>query len=284
MATRHPILHTAGALSDLQPTRSVKKPTHQRNPPCPTDAERVAAALDLVRGAERGALTRLAASLSHALGTPLNVIAGRAAMISMTEEDGGQTADNARIIEERVRAITHTIQQVLTFSRAGKPSADPHDLQAVAQRAAALLQPLADERGISLTVRAGPPLEASIAGGAVVEVLVLLASSALDQTELGACVEFGVARGSVEPPPSERGRASGGEHARFVIHCPSTVLPPECLSRVYEPWFEPTSAHAELLLDLAVAYGIAREHRGWVDASVAPGQGTTFTVNWPLND
>jgi nitrogen-specific signal transduction histidine kinase len=53
---------------------------------------------------------------------------------------------------------------------------------------------------------------------------------------------------------------------------------------VYEPWFaERPSAKTSLALALAVAWGIAREHGGWVDTQVDPASQTVFWINWPLS-
>lgn len=258
----------------------MKNPTDPQNLP---RSNNVAALLQIARGAERAAINRLASSLSHALGTPLNVIAGRAAMIAMTREDDAQSVDNVRIIEERVRAITQTIHEVLAFARAGKASAESQNLQQIVRRVVDLLQPLAEERGILLSARPGTSLEASVAGEAIFDVLVLLVGSGLQWGERGASIELSLTRERVDPPASERGRALLGDYARFVVSWSKIELPGECLIRVYEPWFEPVSPRAELSLDLAASYGLAREHHGWIEASLESGCGTTFIVNWPLS-
>lgn len=261
----------------------MKTPIDPLDPATSGSAEQVASLLKTARGVERAAISRFASSLSHALGTPLNVIAGRAAMIAMAREGDAQIADNARIIEERVRAITQTIQQVLAYVRSGRPPPERQDMQKLMRHAAELLRPLAQQRGIFLSEAAGAPLEANVVGDAVLEVLVLLVASGFDWVERGASIELDVTRCRLEPPASERGRAASGDYARFVVNWPKTEVPAECLRGMHEPWFEPVSPCPELSLDLATCYGIAREHHGWIEASVEPGRGTTLAVNWPLN-
>src|SRR5258707_478320 len=56
---------------------------------------------------------RLAAGIAHELGTPLNVIAGRAGRIAAAEGGRGQSADYARIIQEQATRMTGVIRQLL---------------------------------------------------------------------------------------------------------------------------------------------------------------------------
>jgi nitrogen-specific signal transduction histidine kinase len=58
-------------------------------------------------------------------------------------------------------------------------------------------------------------------------------------------------------------------------------LPLAQLEHVYEPWLVQGIEDRETALTLAVAFGIAREHRGWIEAAV-DASGTTFSVCWPI--
>src|SRR5262249_9984231 len=69
------------------------------------------AALDQLRHAERlTTVGRLASSVAHELGTPLNVVAGRARLITEDEQDAGK---HASIIIDQTTRMTRIIRQLL---------------------------------------------------------------------------------------------------------------------------------------------------------------------------
>jgi len=75
---------------------------------------------ELMRQAERrAAMRRVASALAHAVGTPLNVIAGRAALISQAPHDkrSEHAANNAAVIERQVEALVERIQHMLKWLR-----------------------------------------------------------------------------------------------------------------------------------------------------------------------
>ena len=68
---------------------------------------------DLLRAERHAALRRLAASLSHALGTPLNVISGRAELIELDSEGLPDVLDSAQTIRRQALRISEMLKQVL---------------------------------------------------------------------------------------------------------------------------------------------------------------------------
>ncbi|MEZ4370484.1 MAG: histidine kinase dimerization/phospho-acceptor domain-containing protein [Polyangiaceae bacterium] len=68
---------------------------------------------DLIRAERHAALRRLAASLSHALGTPLNVISGRAELIELDAEELPDILDSAQTIRRQALRISDMLKQVL---------------------------------------------------------------------------------------------------------------------------------------------------------------------------
>ena len=246
-----------------------------------TDSERVKLLDDALRGARRGAIGRFASSLSHALGTPLNVIAGRAAMIGMNEGESAEAHENARIIEAQVKNITDMLQRALEFVRDGAPGTERLNLSELAQRVAGILEPLAVSRGVAIEVDNGKPVVVSAIPARVFDIALTLTSWAVGSAPRGRKVRISVDSRTVEPPSSERGRARGGPSAVIEVRCPGADLSPELVEHVYEPWLSGSSVDRDTALTLAVAYGIAREHRGFVQAERAD-DGVTFRLCWPV--
>jgi two-component system NtrC family sensor kinase len=239
-------------------------------------------ALAALRNDERrAAMIRFASSLSHALGTPLNVIAGRAAMISMEELPAEEIAQNARIIEAQVRGITEMLQRALRFVREGVPAGERTDLSKLAERAVCVLQPSAASRKITLRCTTTAELMAVVPQNRILGIVTNLLCLGLDTVGDGGRISLDLQHGHAEPPPSERGRAVAGNCARFAIQYEGARLDDELFRRVYEPWLEPPASGRDAALLLAVAFGMAREHRAWVEARDSA-EGTTLSLCWPL--
>ena len=60
---------------------------------------------------------QLAAEIAHEVGTPLNVIAGRARSIQKKSKDPDAVEKNAEIVAEQTARITRIIQRLLDFTR-----------------------------------------------------------------------------------------------------------------------------------------------------------------------
>ncbi|HEY6037689.1 MAG TPA: HAMP domain-containing sensor histidine kinase, partial [Kofleriaceae bacterium] len=76
------------------------------------------AATDQLRHADRlTTVGKLASGIAHELGTPLNVVSGRARLIRDGEVDGADAVDSARIIAEQSDRMTAMIRQLLDFAR-----------------------------------------------------------------------------------------------------------------------------------------------------------------------
>ena len=64
-------------------------------------------------------------------------------------------------------------------------------------------------------------------------------------------------------------------------------IPSEQIARIYDPFFttknKPKTGHSGGTgLGLSVTYGIIQEHAGKIRVSSRPGEGTTFTMEFPL--
>ena len=106
------------------------------------------AALDQLRHAERlTTVGRLASSVAHELGTPLNVVAGRARLIV---EDDREAAKHAGIIIDQSTRMTKIIRQLLDYARRQPPQKDAQDLRRLAAEVVTLLETLASKSGVLL--------------------------------------------------------------------------------------------------------------------------------------
>jgi signal transduction histidine kinase len=209
----------------------------------------------------------LAAGIAHELGTPLNVILLRAHMIARGELEGDDVKTSAATIAGQTERLTRIVRQLLDFARRKNPSRSPVDLRELALRTAALLGPLAAKRDVHLTVAGEQPVRAEVDGGQIEQALTNLVMNAVHASPRGAVVTL---------------RAGfDGQEAILAVEDEGCGMAPEVLERVFEPFFTTKEPGEGTGLGLSVAFGIASDHGGRLDAASVPGRGSTFTLRLP---
>jgi two-component system NtrC family sensor kinase len=244
------------------------------------EADAKTRALAQLRHADRLATVgRLAAGLAHELGTPLNVVHARARQMA-TAAGTTEIGDKSRIIVEQVDRMTKLIRQLLDFARKGELQPTDVDVHALVDRAVMLLDPIVRKRGVSLTIAgASEPLWGQVDPEQMTQVVLNLVMNAAHATESGRAVSITLGRGRAIPP-AEDGR---GEQAclRIEVRDEGAGIPAESLARIFEPFFTTKDVGEGTGLGLSVAYGIVKDHGGWIDVASRPGVGSIFTVWLP---
>jgi two-component system NtrC family sensor kinase len=244
-------------------------------------AEAKLVALAQLRHADRlVTVGQLAAGLAHELGTPLNVASARAKRLMSGTLSRDEVVEKATIVHEQVDRMTRLVRQLLDFARKRELQPTEIDVVSIATRAAALLEPIARKRGISLH---GPSADGAISARAdseqLTQVVTNLVMNALDASASGGTVSVAVGRDRAVPPADD-GRPELA-CVRIDVHDEGAGIAPESMSRVFEPFFTTKRIGEGTGLGLSIAYGIAKDHGGWIDVASRVGHGSTFTVWLP---
>jgi signal transduction histidine kinase len=236
------------------------------------------AALEQLRHADRlKTVGHLASGVAHELGTPLNVVSGRAKMIAQGMVTGDDVAENARIISEQAARIAAIIRQLLDFSRRRGPRLGSGDLRPIAVRTVELLATLARKRSVTLDVEAAEnAVTAQIDEAQVQQVLANLVVNGLQAMPHGGRLLVRLGHERVTPPPDVGGPAA--DYVTVTVQDEGTGIAADILPRIFEPFFTTKEVGEGTGLGLSVAYGIVREHGGWIDVESSPGEGSRFTI------
>jgi two-component system NtrC family sensor kinase len=243
------------------------------------ESERVQASQ--LRHADRLATVgRLAAGLAHELGTPLNVVHARAKQLTASTLASADVNEKSRIIVEQVDRMTKLIRQLLDFARKRELQPVEVDVRVLVARAMTLLEPTIRKRGVSLAVAGGAtPLEGQVDPEQMTQVVLNLVMNAVHASASGTSVSVALGRGRAMPP-AEDGR-SEQPCLRIEVRDEGTGIAPEALSHIFEPFFTTKEVGEGTGLGLSVAYGIVKDHGGWIDVVSRLGEGSTFTVWLP---
>jgi signal transduction histidine kinase len=218
---------------------------------------------------------RLAAGIAHELGTPLNVVAGRASKIVAL---GGPGADYARIIGEQATRMTAIIRQLLDFSRRQGPRFGVVNLRGLAARTLDMLTTLADKQRVTVDLTAEDELPlARVDHNQMQQALANIILNAIQAMPAGGGLRVAVSRARRHPPDAPAG-AEDGEYLRLLVEDQGEGIAPEVLPHIFEPFFTTKGVGEGTGLGLSVAHGIVREHGGWIEVETQLGRGTTFSI------
>ena len=174
---------------------------HQQQRLIDETASRVAT-LQQLRHADRlKTVGRLAAGIAHELGTPLNVVSGRAGLIASGKLSTDEVQASARTIKSEAERITAIIRQLLDFARPNQPQRCRVDVTGVVERTVDLLHTLADKRHIRLVVtsemdRAWTQVDAN----QIQQVLTNLLMNAIQSMPQGGTVTIGIRKAQLSRP------------------------------------------------------------------------------------
>jgi signal transduction histidine kinase len=240
------------------------------------------AALEQLRHADRlGTVGKLASGIAHELGTPLNVVGGRAKRI-LRGAPPAEVEDNARIIVEQADRMTRIIRQLLDFARRRGANKAPADIGAIAREVLVLLGPHADKRRVKARLEGdddAPRVE--VDAGQIQQALTNLVMNAIQAMPEGGDLAVRISREQTAPPPGHR--SAEGEHVAIRVSDQGVGIRADQLPHVFEPFFTTKDVGEGTGLGLSVTWGIIEEHDGWITVESEPGRGTTFTAWLPVD-
>jgi signal transduction histidine kinase len=210
--------------------------------------------------------------LSHDLRTPLTSVKG-AAQNMLDGLAGPLTADQreyVEIIRDHAERLMGAVSKLLDAARACVVrvvlETAPVDVGALSREVVKSLQPIADERGVHLHVRA--PVAQTLADGAKLrKVVENLVGNALKFTDRG-----GTVRVEVSPDPDE---------VRVVVEDDGIGMEADHASRIFDRFYRAREDRPGSGLGLCIARDLVRLHGGDLLVKSAPGQGSTFAVVLP---
>lgn len=224
------------------------------------------------------AKSKFLAIMSHELRTPLNAVIGYTDLLDseVTEPLTDRQTQQVRRIDASSKHLLHLIDQILTFSRMEAREeqirTERVDFAELAREAAETVEPLARRKGLDVRVRTPEePLELETDGGKVRQILLNLLSNAVKFTNAGE-IEVAAA--------SENGRAA------LRVRDTGIGIAPEHLDEIFEPFHQieesKTREAGGTGVGLSVTKRLAEVLSGRITVESALGEGSTFTVEFPL--
>ena len=214
---------------------------------------------------------QLSAGLAHEIGSPLQVLRGRASAIAETTADA-DTRRHAQILVEQTDRISRIVEQLLTFGRRRPARIARCKLDEPVQTVIELLNGEARRRGVALAVEATQRAELEIDADAdqVQQVVLNLVRNALAVTPRGGTITV-VLEHRVDNPDS----------LFLIVRDTGPGISQDMQTRLFEPFFTTRASEGGTGLGLAVVRSIVTAHGGSIAVVSELGSGTEFTVAFP---
>ena len=225
----------------------------------------------------------LASGIAHELGTPLNVVSGRASLIASGRLTPLEVVDSVHIIKEQVQRMSLIMQQLLDFARRKSPRRIAVDLRALVHCTLDMLRPLAAQHQAGLTLTAdSTPVLARVDTGQMQQVVINLVTNAWQAMPAGGQITLGVSRTAAQPPPDLA--LPHGRYACVSVTDQGAGILADALSQIFEPFFTTKDVAQGTGLGLSIACGIVQDHGGWMTVHSQPEHGTCMAVYVPMED
>jgi two-component system, sensor histidine kinase FlrB len=220
------------------------------------------------------ALAEMTALLAHEIRNPLGSLELFAGLIKDATREDQEVLQWMVHLQAGLRALSATVNNVLHFYSQAPLETVPVNLVKLLTGTIEFLQPLALQRGMAIIWNPPEGHEAEIAIGAdqhrLQQVFFNITINALKAMSAGGTVTVRV---STE-------RRAGRPWARVAFEDRGSGIPADNLAKIFEAGF--TTNRTSPGLGLAVCKRVMNQHGGTLEASSVEGQGTTFTLSFPV--
>jgi PAS domain S-box-containing protein len=235
------------------------------------------------------ALGRLAGGIAHDFNNLMTAILGTSQLLIQDLADD-ERAEQALEIREAAQRAASLTKQLLAFSRRQVLQPEVLDLNVLVRDLQKMLRRLIGEH-VELKTELAPDLGAVRADpGQLEQVIVNLAINARDAMPHGGVLTIRTENTPLtEPPPGEQPEVRAGDYVMLAVADTGIGMDAATRARVFEPFFTTKERGRGTGLGLATVYGIVKQSGGYIWASSAPGEGSTFRtylprVNAPVPD
>lgn len=249
------------------------------------EAQRGALESQLRESHKMQAVGTMAGGIAHDFNNIVGAILGNVELAKADCSDNPAALESLREIEKAGRRARDLVRQILTFSRNDAPERRIVQVSEVMQDTARLLR-VTLPPAIELQIRMPVPVPPLLADPTQVE-------QALFNLCNNAMHALGEARGLIQmeahltQPEAHACARLGLPHASYItlsVQDNGPGMDVATQQRIFEPFFTTKPVGQGTGLGLSVVHGVMRTHGGAVDVFSVPGQGSRFTLYFPLVD
>ena len=231
------------------------------------------------------AIGTLAGGVAHDFNNILTVIIGLGNLIQMSIGPDDRIRPHIDQIVASSEKAADLTKSLLAFSRKQRIEVTPHDVNTVVASTAKLLKRLLPEDVELKLDLADHSVVAMIDVAQIDQVLMNLATNARDAMPNGGSLTIRTKAVTLDEKfRNVHGFGKPGRYVLLSVSDTGTGMNEETMARIFDPFFTTKEVGKGTGLGLSSAYGIVKQHNGYIVVTSALRRGTTFDIYLPLVD
>ncbi|MGC8885748.1 MAG: ATP-binding protein [Verrucomicrobiia bacterium] len=237
----------------------------------------------LRRSQKMQAVGQLAAGVAHDFNNVLTVIQGHIGLLLSRENPDSHSYESLKLVYDASARAANLVKQLLTFSRGSTVKTELLDLNDVVAGFYQLISKVLGEHIKTEINLESSPLPINGNSSLIEQMILNLSLNARDAMPDGGRLLFKtqnviIDRENVDQHPESK----EGIYACLIVSDTGCGMDEKTKQRIFEPFFTTKEQGKGTGLGLAVVYGIAKQHNGWIEVESEKGRGTTFKIYFPL--
>jgi PAS domain S-box-containing protein len=222
----------------------------------------------------------LAGGVAHDFNNLLMGIQGNVSVLKMDLEPDSEAIENLLSIQQCVESGAKLTQQLLGFARGGKYVVEPTDINDIVRSTSQMFGRTRKE--ILLYVHYDEDIwPVNVDQKQIEQVLLNMYINAWQAMPQGGELYLRTENIIMDEQRSRLFDIESGNYVRIIIKDTGVGMDQETLQRIFEPFFTTKEIGTGTGLGLASAFGIIKNHNGFIDVRSRRDQGSTFTIYLP---
>jgi len=222
---------------------------------------------------------QLASGLAHEIGTPLNIIGGRAELTKRRLDEREMIRKNLDIILQQTERITKIIQRLLGFVRKKKPEQAAVSIPTLLETTADFLDHQIQKQNVKVVKKLEENLP-SVTGDAdqLQQVFLNLFLNAIQAMPGGGTLGLSASSKWISRKNLEDDRR---QYLEICVQDTGVGMERGVVENIFHPFF--TTKDQGTGLGLMVSHGIVQDHEGWIEVESEVGRGSVLKVYLPCS-
>ncbi len=235
------------------------------------------------------AIGALAGGVAHELNNILSGLVSYPELLLMDIPRGSPLRNAILLIQRSGAKAAAIVQDLLTLARRGVVTTDPVNLNRVVSEYLESPEYYALKKYHS-AVRSRVNLEPdllTILGSPVhlSKTLMNLVSNAAEAMPEGGEIVISTKNRYLDKPVKGYDDVKAGDYITLSVSDAGTGIMPDDLERIFEPFYtKKVMGRSGTGLGMAVVWGTVKDHDGYIDIRTAEGEGTRFTLYFPISE
>ncbi|EQA46515.1 PAS domain S-box protein [Leptospira broomii serovar Hurstbridge str. 5399] len=235
----------------------------------------------LLQSQKMESLGTLAGGIAHDFNNILSIMLGHLSLLTKFAADPGKRIQSIEAITKAVDRGAALVRQLLTFARKSDPTFLPLKVDSITNEILTLMNGTFPKL-VSVETQIDSKIPPVIADhNQIHQVLLNLCVNSRDAMPDGGTLSIHARAVTGDFVRTSFTNADANEYVEITVADTGSGMDEATRARIFEPFFTTKKDGKGTGLGLATAYGIIRQHRGFISVESSVGKGTNFRIYLP---